>query len=63
MVISQLFLIAPEMIFEISPAGCCPSPSTCIAKSKSFSKAKRNPVCTAPPIPRLIGKWIATQGS
>jgi hypothetical protein len=34
---------------------CCPSPSTRTATWKPFSKAKRKPVCTAPPMPRLNG--------
>src|SRR5919202_6489577 len=39
---------------------CWPSPSTRTARSKPFSYAYRNPVWTAPPIPRLNGSRITS---
>ena len=37
---------------------CWPSPSTCAAQSKPSAYATRSPVCTAPPMPRLLHRLI-----
>ena len=42
--------------FGSSEARCCPSPSRRTTRSKPSSSARRNPVWTAPPIPRLNGR-------